>query len=496
MSRCFPYPPPGYSGNRSSNEALIESIKLQREREKAKAERKKEKRREKKEKKREKKEKEKHSTCKLAHDEKDHKGEKSSVDFKGEYKRKWSKDEAEQLERSGLTEEHGLSVCAYNPSASSESTQNSNKRRRNASLPDGCHRNGNIIRIRLPLQKHKEPAASATKEVLCSTSGRINLPTQQKCEIAPRASQEGSYSTSLWTDIDAQTLPLRLEKELSCSTSRRTEISTQDDSRSEYGSMSSGKNLRSVILQYQNLVENWVPPERPDFDDEELLFQRKHQDTRKEKRFKANSDLSCGSSLEVRGLMQPGNFCGHTTEGSCKKVNLGSTKPETSKLNSSNKQQAQRSQIEHLTMWVFSKPSLSVLLPNNNSPTSNPSRSSTVNPIHCGLHEFSECIDSIKNTHKITEAMKLVTHAKVRRAQEVVVNARPFSETLVEVLYNINAQLKIEDIDIPLTNVRPVKLALVVFTGDRGLCGGFNNAIIKKAEARIKELKGLGVDML
>ncbi|CAK9172166.1 unnamed protein product [Ilex paraguariensis] len=439
MSRCFPYPPPGYSGNRSSNEALIESIKLQREREKAKAERKKEKRREKKEKKREKKEKEKHSTCKLAHDEKDHKGEKSSVDFKREYKRTWSKDEAEQLERSGLTEEHGLSVCAYNPSASSESTQNSNKRRRNASLPDGCHRNGNIIRIRLPLQKHKEPAASATKEVLCSTSGRINLPTQQKCEIAPGARQEGSYSTSLWTDIDTHTLPLRLEKELSCSTSRRTEISTQDDSR-----------------------------KRPDFDDEEWLFQRKHQDTLKEKRFKASSDLSCGSSV-----MWP---CAQHL-------------PNADIF-------ALPSQIEHLTMWVFSKPSLSVLLPNNNSPTSNPSRSSTVNPIHCGLHEFSECIDSIKNTHKITEAMKLVTHAKVRRAQEVVVNARPFSETLVEVLYNINAQLKIEDIDIPLTNVRPVKLALVVVTGDRGLCGGFNNAIIKKAEAQIKELKGLGVDML
>lgn len=85
--------------------------------------------------------------------------------------------------------------------------------------------------------------------------------------------------------------------------------------------------------------------------------------------------------------------------------------------------------------------------------------------------------------------------AKVRRAQEAVVNGRPFSQTLVEVLYNINEQLQVEDIDSPLTNVRPVKkVALVVVTGDRGLCGGFNNQIIKKAERRIAELKALGLE--
>lgn len=122
-----------------------------------------------------------------------------------------------------------------------------------------------------------------------------------------------------------------------------------------------------------------------------------------------------------------------------------------------------------------------------------PSRSSTA--IHCGLRELRERIDSVKNTQKITEAMKLVAAAKVRRAQEAVVSSRPFSETLVEVLYSINEQLQNEDIDMPLTRVRPVKkVALVVVTGDRGLCGAFNNTIIKKAEARIAELKALGLD--
>nr|CAD1819151.1 unnamed protein product [Ananas comosus var. bracteatus] len=90
--------------------------------------------------------------------------------------------------------------------------------------------------------------------------------------------------------------------------------------------------------------------------------------------------------------------------------------------------------------------------------------------------------------------MKLVAAAKVRRAQEAVVSGRPFSETLVEVLYNINEQLQSEDVDVPLTRVRPVrKVALVVVTGDRGLCGGFNNYIIKKAESRMGELSALGI---
>eukprot|EP00850_Spirogloea_muscicola_P009378 SM000052S17770 [mRNA] locus=s52:609708:610880:+ [translate_table: standard] len=112
-----------------------------------------------------------------------------------------------------------------------------------------------------------------------------------------------------------------------------------------------------------------------------------------------------------------------------------------------------------------------------------------------GLKDLRDRIDSVKNTKKITDAMKLVAAAKVRRAQEAVVNGRPFSENLVKVLFNVNEQLQTEDVEIPLTEVRPVKkVAVVVVTGDRGLCGGYNNFIIKKAELRIRELKALGLD--
>ncbi|KIY91665.1 F-type H+-transporting ATPase subunit gamma [Monoraphidium neglectum] len=119
---------------------------------------------------------------------------------------------------------------------------------------------------------------------------------------------------------------------------------------------------------------------------------------------------------------------------------------------------------------------------------------------------------------KITEAMKLVAAAKVRRAQAAVVNGRPFSENLIKapqgqagsggarggaiaaavifVLYGVNQRLRVEDVDSPLCDIRPVKsVLLVVLSGDRGLCGGYNNFIIKKTEARHRELKALGLDV-
>ncbi|GMP65349.1 hypothetical protein CsSME_00026177 [Camellia sinensis var. sinensis] len=159
----------------------------------------------------------------------------------------------------------------------------------------------------------------------------------------------------------------------------------------------------------------------------------------------------------------------------------------------------------NLSMWVSSNPSTHHHLSSLSSQSQpNPFHllhcisspdSLTAPSIRCGLRELRERIDTVKNTQKITEAMKLVSAAKVRRAQEAVINSRPFSETLVEFLYSINEQLQLEDVDVPLTNVRPVKkVALVVVTGDRGLCGGFNAAILKKAETRITELKEIGLD--
>lgn len=109
--------------------------------------------------------------------------------------------------------------------------------------------------------------------------------------------------------------------------------------------------------------------------------------------------------------------------------------------------------------------------------------------------EMRDRIASVNSTKKITSAMKLVAAAKVRKAQDAVIGARPFSESLVKVLFAINSRLAGEDVDVPLTKMRPVKTAmLVVCTGDRGLCGGFNNFIIRKTEQRVAELKAQGVE--
>lgn len=104
-------------------------------------------------------------------------------------------------------------------------------------------------------------------------------------------------------------------------------------------------------------------------------------------------------------------------------------------------------------------------------------------------------IQSVKNTKKITEAMRLVAAAKVRRAQEQVTATRPFADTLAQVLYNLQGRLKFEDVDLPLFKQREVDcVGLLVITGDRGLCGGYNSTLIRRTEQRIKELKAEGVN--
>jgi len=103
-------------------------------------------------------------------------------------------------------------------------------------------------------------------------------------------------------------------------------------------------------------------------------------------------------------------------------------------------------------------------------------------------------IKTVKNTRKITMAMKLVAAAKVRRAQDAVLATRPFSETLQSVFGGLIARLDGEPVDLPLLSQREVKkVTLTVITGDRGLCGGYNSFMIKKAEARYKELESQGI---
>ncbi len=95
-------------------------------------------------------------------------------------------------------------------------------------------------------------------------------------------------------------------------------------------------------------------------------------------------------------------------------------------------------------------------------------------------------IDSTKNTQQITKAMKLVSAAKLRKAQHNITNMRPYAITLKNVISDIAATQKVTH---PLmTKKQNVKnVLLVVLTSDRGLCGGFNSNINKFAERYILE---------
>ena len=105
------------------------------------------------------------------------------------------------------------------------------------------------------------------------------------------------------------------------------------------------------------------------------------------------------------------------------------------------------------------------------------------------LKEIRDRIVSVKNTRKITEAMRLVAAAKVRRAQDQVLKSRPFADKLARVLENIQSRVQFEAVDSPLLSKRNVKtISLVCVTADRGLCGGYNTNIIKKVEIRYAEL--------
>ena len=109
------------------------------------------------------------------------------------------------------------------------------------------------------------------------------------------------------------------------------------------------------------------------------------------------------------------------------------------------------------------------------------------------LKDIRDRIGSVKNTRKITEAMRLVAAAKVRRAQEQVLRSRPFADRLARVLENLQSRMRFEDAEAPLLEQRDVTtITLMSVTGDRGLCGGYNANIIKRTEQRYAELSSQG----
>ncbi len=100
------------------------------------------------------------------------------------------------------------------------------------------------------------------------------------------------------------------------------------------------------------------------------------------------------------------------------------------------------------------------------------------------LKEVRTRIASVSSTQQITSAMKMVSAAKFRRAQNAIVSMRPYDKQLSDIIRDINVE---DGVDTPYHAVRDEKkVLLVVVTSNKGLCGAFNSNIIKEANARIK----------
>ena len=112
------------------------------------------------------------------------------------------------------------------------------------------------------------------------------------------------------------------------------------------------------------------------------------------------------------------------------------------------------------------------------------------------LKEIRIRITSVNSTMQITSAMKMVSAAKLKRAQDAITRMRPYAEKMQEILGNVSASL--DSSESPLSVQREVKNVLVVaITSNRGLCGGFNNNVLKEVRQQMRgPLQGKNVKIL
>ena len=112
------------------------------------------------------------------------------------------------------------------------------------------------------------------------------------------------------------------------------------------------------------------------------------------------------------------------------------------------------------------------------------------------LLDIRRRIKSVKNTEQITKAMKMVSAAKLKRASDRVVNARPFANKMGDVLGELSGQTA-EDFHHPLLDTRgDQRYLLVLITADKGLCGAFNTNLLKAAQTFVKEHSDKSIDLL
>jgi F-type H+-transporting ATPase subunit gamma len=112
------------------------------------------------------------------------------------------------------------------------------------------------------------------------------------------------------------------------------------------------------------------------------------------------------------------------------------------------------------------------------------------------LKEIRNRITSVSSTMQITSAMKMVSAAKLKKAQDAITAMRPYAEKLTELLQNLSATLDGEVGGAYTTQREVKKVLLVAVTSNRGLCGAFNTNVIKEVKNITEKYKGVTVDVL
>jgi len=102
------------------------------------------------------------------------------------------------------------------------------------------------------------------------------------------------------------------------------------------------------------------------------------------------------------------------------------------------------------------------------------------------LKEIRNRISSVKSTMQITSAMKMVSAAKLKRAQDAIIRLRPFASKLRDILENVSGTLDLSENKYAMKREEN-RVLIIAITSNRGLCGGFNNNIIKKVQFLIKD---------
>lgn len=111
------------------------------------------------------------------------------------------------------------------------------------------------------------------------------------------------------------------------------------------------------------------------------------------------------------------------------------------------------------------------------------------------IKEYNRKLSSLKNTVKITKTMKMVSASKLRRAQEAENNAKAYAHEVNNLIYRVAGSVEQEMHPLLLPREMAGNILLLVFSSDKGLCGGFNNSLIKFVEGKLDELEAAGKEV-